>query len=370
MKRKLMGLFAGLMVIFMLLGLAGCGNSEGSKSNSDVSKVAGDYYIDLTDLGMKLTIYLRIENDASFLFSNTTAFEMNKSSGTIQKADDEYIMVYNSVNGEEKSISEGLTSKFTVAEDGSLDFTGCERIYYGSASATTTSDEHPDAKLIAFVIPEDFEEESSESEFKAGTYSASYKSDKGIDYTYNISFYEDNCYLIFAAYTENGRLSFASETGRYGVSTTQLALTPQSGDRVSCDVISNSKLSVSIPSVEKADERKVIEFSKVSGNAELIKNFKSSGSETDAVLNLYSDGSFEVTAGGFTEKGLLSLDTVGGIFKPYPDNPDSAVRGLNQVATVPAGTLFYDNGGKLTLADFRIRTSESLNREKCTFIEE
>ncbi|MDE7124572.1 MAG: hypothetical protein K2N83_03685 [Eubacterium sp.] len=367
MKRKITVLAAGIMAVLIMLGFAGCGNSEGAgKSGSDVSKIVGDYYIDLTDLGMKLTIYLRIGDDGSFLFSNTTAFEVNKSAGTIQKTDDEYLMVYSSVNGEEKSISEGITSKFVAAEDGSLDFTVCEKIYYGSASATTTSADSPDAKLIAYLVPDDYEEESQESEFSVGTYAASYTSDNGTDYTYNISFYEDNSYITFITYNESGKTCFAAETGRYGVSTTQLALTPQSGDRVSCVVISNSKLSVSVPPVDNSDERNVIEFTKSDEDAKFIKSFKSSGS----VLNVYSDGSFEATTNGFTEKGMLSLDTESGVFKPYPDNPTTGVRGLSQVATVPSGTLSYENGGKITLTDFRIRTSDSLNREKCTFIED
>ena len=74
----------------------------------------------------------------------------------VQKGANDYVMVYESVNGADKSISDGLTSSFFVDDEGRLDFTHCEKIYYGSASATTTSDSS-DAKLLAVKIPEGYE---------------------------------------------------------------------------------------------------------------------------------------------------------------------------------------------------------------------
>lgn len=361
-KRIIIALTAAVMA----LAFCACGdNGKGSSSLTSEGgglDAAGDYYIDLTELGMKLTIYLRINADGSFMFSNTTAFEVDKSSGTVEKSKDEYIMVYTSVGGKEKSISDNLNSKFIRAENGDLDFTVCERIYYGSAGATTTSEENKDARLIAKPLTSDYKAPETDSSFKAG----SYIGDNGMA----ASFFEDGSYLLFS-YGEGG---FLCEAGEYGVSTTQLALTPHSGDRISCTVVSESELSLSVPSA--AGERETLTFKKTDAAAEALMTFSGEGKtagtdESFAVdMVLYTDGSALINAGGYEESGLIVPDTAAGSFKLYPDNPNDKARGLKQVENVPAGEMTFDENGAAVLKDLRVRTSDSLNRDKATVTEE
>lgn len=343
-----------VFALILCLLLSGCDAQNSQTGGGLAEAVAGDYYIDLTDLGMKLTIYLRVGEEGTFLFSSTPDFSVNKSDGTLQKVEDEYLMVYTSVNGEAKSISDGLNSKFVVRDDGSLDFTVCERIYYGTASATTTSTEYPDAKLIAFPIPADYTAPSVETAFTAGTYTGTAGTAE-----VTVSFFEDGTYLLLR--TDGGDV--LSETGRYGVSTTQLALTPTGGNRVSCDVVSGTELSVRVPA--QGEEREETTVKKAEGDAKIWKTFSAS----DASMTLYTDGSFRVTAGGFEETGVLTPDTAQGTYKIYPDHPSSGARGLSFVASVPVGTLSL-SGGKWTLSEFRVRTSENLSREKITLTEQ
>ena len=82
-------------------------------------------------------------------------------------------------------------------------------------------------------------------------------------------------------------------------------------------------------------------------------------------MTLYSDGSYKTTADGFTEKGILVIDSETNFIKQYPDHPESGVRGLNQVTTVPAGKLTEEDG-KLTISGLRVRKAEELNRYECT----
>lgn len=111
MKKGLKSAALLLGSVMLVFGLTACGNEEsGSKEAEGTAELAGNYYIDLTDLGMKLTFYLDLEQDGTFMFSNTLDFEVNKSSGTWQKSGDDYMMVYDSVNGEKKSVSDGLTN--------------------------------------------------------------------------------------------------------------------------------------------------------------------------------------------------------------------------------------------------------------------
>lgn len=373
MKQRKTGFYPAVLAVLLAMCMlfTACGTEENKDAagggGGDFSAVAGDYYLDLSELGMGLTIYLRLSEDGSFQFSNTTDFATNKSSGTMQEGAGEYMMVYETVNGEEKSVSDGLTSSFAVKEDGTLDFGGCEKIYYGSASAVTKSEDDPDVVLMAVPLPADYEEQGTESDFTAGTYTA-----QGDGVSYVASFYEDSSYLLMEIREEEGAAVYASETGTYGVSTTQLAVTPSGASRLSGEVISATELSIPVPS-EDGDDRTAVTMTRqeaVETDAVLTGQVDAEdGAGAAVTVTLYSDGTFVSEANGFEEGGVLVLDSASGTFKIYPDHPETAVRGLNQISTVPSGTFAYQDG-KLTLTDFRLRTSESLTREKCSLTQE
>lgn len=393
MKKTLYRLTAAFFAIVVsfaaVLALAGCGSSKTTDSSNSsktdkkaVEAVAGDYYLDLSELGMKLVIYLQLTENGTFQFSNTTDFEINKSSGVIQKGANDYVMVYESVNGADKSISDGLTSSFFVDDQGRLDFTHCEKIYYGSASATTTSDSS-DAKLLAVKLPEGYEQPDTESAFTTGTYTTytakgtaqgeMQGAAPGADRTYTASFYVDNTYVVTESWTENGEKQYFSETGTYGVNTSQLALTPEGKERISCEVLSDSELQIQVLTGADTDSRETLTFKKQEVK-EVTAKLTGTGTVTgtnesfDVTVLLYSDGSYTSRAGSFTENGVFVPDSKDGTFKIYPDNNETKLRGLNQIATVPAGALSSESGS-LKLEGFRVRNSDNLTRYKCEISE-
>lgn len=361
MIRKILILALSCMLAFSAFACADKNESEKQKVGA---AVAGDYYLDLTELGMKLTIYLRLKENGEFIFSNTPAFEVDKSSGTYQSADGGYLMVYSSVNGQPKTAADGLTSKFIVNDAGELDFSVCERVHYGSAGAKTVSELDASIKLIGKRITENYNAASTETQFTEGVYSF-------VEGSRSIfaSFFGDDTYLIFAVENEAGKTAVISEVGRYGVSTTSLALTPQGGDRIACEVMDEKTLDISVP--ESGGERSMHRFAKHEGVIEALCTFSGEGKRTgtdesfQASLIIFSDGSFGSEACGFNEKGLIALDTEGGSFKIYPDHPETGERGISLVGTVPSGKLSFAENGTLTFAELRIRTSSELFREKC-----
>lgn len=378
MKKLVKKCLGFILTVCMVIGLAACGGGSGENTSSvDTSEVAGDYYLDLTDLGMKLTLYLRLDEAGNFLFSNTLDFEVNKSSGTFQKSEDQYIMVYSSVNGEEKSVSDGLTSSFVVMEDGSLDFTTCDCIYYGSATASSTRPETPGAMLIGKIVPEDYEQPGLDSAFEAGVYTTEAVTENGVTYSHTVTFYEDNSYMHVTRYEENGQLAFDYEMGTYGVSTTQLALEPEEVEgadssmsgRTESEIVDGSNLKLSLFASVGAAERTLLDFVKTD-TVDTVASFSGTGSTNEGesfnvTVTLYADGSYEINAGGFVETGVMALDSSADYVKQYPDHPESSVRGLTQVATVPYGVLTEENGS-LVLSGLRVRNSENLTRYECT----
>ena len=292
MKRLLALTLAVLLVL-----LTGC-TAEGEQKTSaaDAGAVAGDYYLNLSQLGMKLTIYLRISENGRFQFSNTTDFTLEKSAGTVQKGEDKYMMVYESVNGEDKTLSEGVTSSFRVNEDGSLDFSVCERIFYGSASAVTVSEDDPNVTLVGVPLPEDYQAASTESQFRSGVYMAH----KG-EHSFCISFYDDNSYLLAEARQEGEQIVYTSESGIYGVSTTQLALTPTGASRLSGEVLSDTELMIPIP---ENGERTALGFALIDGPFE-EKTFSGALEDGTAVSLMLGAYGIFTSAAKPTRKPLL-----------------------------------------------------------------
>lgn len=372
------------LMVCMAFSLAACGGNDedavsggtSSSKNADTSEVANDYYLDLTDLGMKLTVYLRLDAEGNFIFSNTLDFTTNKGSGTFQKSDDAYVMIYDSVNGEEKSISEGITASFVVTEDGNLDFSGSDVVPYGSANINTVAEDDASIKLMGHIVTEDFAAPSTESAFQSGSYTTEMVQENGVYYTHMISFYEDNTYLHFMSYEQDGNMMFASETGTYGVSTSQLALEPEISNaeaghsgRVECEIVDGSNLVVSVYPYAGATERVSMNFTKVN-MVSMLGSFYGSGTVTgstdtfSAELTIYEDGSYETVAEGFTEEGILVLNSANNSVKQYPNHPETGVKGLSQVTTVPAGAMTSEDS--VINIQLRVRTSENLTRYACT----
>ena len=377
MKKTIKIVALMLFALYTVFGLAGCNQPTANESKSSEkvkNAVAGDYYLDLTELGMKLTVYLRLDDAGAFTFSNTLSFETVKSAGSYQFSDGGYLMVFTNVNGEEKSISDGLNSGFTVQTDGSLDFSGYGIVPYGSASISTSVDDDSSVKLIAYPVTENFVAPSTESAFQPGFYTCAAITEGDVEYHHTASFFEDNTYLIFTRYEEDGKLCLAYETGNYGVSTSQLALEPgesEHSERIQCEIVDGASLKLSILPHPAATERTIIDFAKqesVEPIADLVGVGSIGGSVVtfDVTFTLYQDGSYVAVADGHEEKGMIAIDTSAQTAKQYPDHPATSVRGISQVATVPYAQCGYSEDGRLTLTDLRVCTSENLTRFKAT----
>ena len=114
MKKFWKSVLALLTASILLLSFAACNGDEtsdpaqsGSESTgaeSGVKEIAGDYSIDISGAGMALTLYLRIEENGNFKFSNSKEFETDKNSGTVRAADSGYLMVYSTVTQSEREV--------------------------------------------------------------------------------------------------------------------------------------------------------------------------------------------------------------------------------------------------------------------------
>ena len=136
MKKLWLFVVTSILALAMSFTLVACGgnenNDDGAGGDADVADVVGDYSVDLSALGMPLTVYLRISEDGTFKFSSATDFVADKNSGTVSKISTGYVMIYSTINNESAS---GKTTNFTKESDGSLKFDGT--VYYGSTKPSS-----------------------------------------------------------------------------------------------------------------------------------------------------------------------------------------------------------------------------------------
>ncbi len=113
-----------MLLAFLSFGIVAC---NGEDPEEEPFEHAGEYEIDIEDLGMPLIVYLRIEEDGTFTFASDSEFEDTRNTGEVRETDDEeYMMVY-----DEGTHEDPVTSTFVV-EDGNLRFTST--MPYGEAN--------------------------------------------------------------------------------------------------------------------------------------------------------------------------------------------------------------------------------------------
>ncbi|PWM74608.1 MAG: hypothetical protein DBX59_03505 [Bacillota bacterium] len=132
--KKAWKLLCALLAAVLAFGLVACNPEKGpddggNGGNETKIEIAGTYSIDLSAMEMPLTIYLKVEENGDFKFSNTKTFEMEKSSGTISKTSTDYLMLYKKVNGNDVT---GKTCNLTKETNGNLKFVGT--ILYASVT--------------------------------------------------------------------------------------------------------------------------------------------------------------------------------------------------------------------------------------------
>lgn len=213
MKKAWKALLAALLAAVMVFGLVACNDNPegpgtgGNGGNGTKIEIAGTYKIDLSPF-MQLTIYLKVEENGNFKFSDTKAFEKEKSSGTVSKVEDAYLMLYKKVNGSDVT---GETCNLTKETNGNLKFVG--KILYGTVTINSPmQNEDTEEDVYFYAVPATNDGEEGESEtLEIGLY---YGAD-GI-YQYYLNLLEGGSFTAFVSYEMQGMgAGFAYDYGTY-----------------------------------------------------------------------------------------------------------------------------------------------------------
>ena len=279
-----------LCILTALLLLAGCTLAE-------EAPLAGTYQLDASPLGMPLTVYLTIDENNAFQWSNKQTDGQDKGSGTIGTQDGLYLMLYSdSTNDQVK------TATFTV-DGGKLLFS--TRVPYGAASLSPNTEDpdhiiYPVAKKIVY-------------EEWLGEYVGSLEvSAMGSAIVYNVTLTLDLGaeYTLVSTFAMGGETYEYTQEGAFSIADGQIVLDGKDGQTGTIDengIVVNAFLSQMASSPREVTLQKAV---------------------TAAVAGEYA-GVKDMSMMGFVVNASLALDAVGGyVFTAsIPDEEDYVIQG-------------------------------------------
>ncbi len=222
--KKLFKVMSVLLVFVMLFSLASCtGNTDskdtGTSNQGDVNTpngdgdkfadIAGEYFLDGTDLGMPLKWYIKITADGTFKISTARDFSVDKGNGEVGAKDGTYMFMYSdSTNEKPKTATFKLENK---------DLVFSTSVPVGGASVSPTDDGiYPKAVLIAH-------EELLGSYF--GSYEKTSAMAGSVLYEYKLTLTYGSKYIFSSSFEMMGSTYTRVETGTFAVADKEISFT-------------------------------------------------------------------------------------------------------------------------------------------------
>jgi len=285
--------------------------------------IAGVYQIDITQLGMPLVFYLRINPDGAFMLSPNTNFDPGESrgQGVIGESQGIYMMIY-----QEHTSDNPKTATF-ILDGPNLLFQST--LPYGSSNIINTA-EDPDDPEITYTLTADT---LALSEYY-GTYAGSHSVQamgSAIDYAYTLTLKAGLRYEFSSEFAMGGEVYTYSETGSWNVDGDEFTLVPAGEEAVQGTMDADGAITVGIRASEMARSR------------------------TESLLRIATHADFAGTYVGlkatamYTANVTMVLDMFGayrytadvGMPEPYEETGSYDVSGT-QIAFTPDGGTAYN----------------------------
>lgn len=240
MQRKFTVGTVFLLAMLLVLSIAASGASR-------YEALAGVYQIDITQLGMPLVFYLRIDADGAFMLSPNTKFDPAESrgEGVIAGSEGVYMMIY-----KEHTPDNPKTATF-VLDGPNLVFQST--LPYGSSNIINSA-EDPDNPEIVYTLTADT---LALSEYY-GTYAGSHSVQAmggTIEYTYTLAVGAGLRYEFVSEFTLDGTVYTYSETGSWTIDGEVFTLDPADGPSVQGTINAAGEITIGIRPSEMARSR-------------------------------------------------------------------------------------------------------------------
>ena len=321
MKKFLAILLSLMLAATLAVSLTACGPGEGS--DGDPIDVAGVYSIDLSEAGMGMTVYLKIEEDGAFTFAANDTFAEAKSAGTVSQPDSSYLMVFSSVNGDSVDVGTN-TCHFSKQSDGSLAFEGT--IPYGTATFTSPMENDAGVMVTIAAVPytSGGGDDTNKNTVEPGLYYGEHTTEgmMGTTYHYYLTIREDGKFTSFVTFEAMGSACMGYDYGTYSASGSMCRMTSSVYDDPETEADDNltEALTVDKDGVYTADVRMsrmasdtvqiTVEKLKTAPT-EIVASYEGTNEGYTLFLDIYADGAYEFSAMADGEESASETGFIG-----------------------------------------------------------
>jgi hypothetical protein len=211
--QKITGL---MLIMFLALTSFACGGSTTSITTEapEETSIVGEYLIDITDLGMPLQFYLKIDADNKFYLAPDREYLNDKGHGTIGSSGNTYMLIYSDSTSEEPK-----TSTFTMSEK-NIHFQ--TNLPYGSSNlpASKVDEDNPD--ITYYLVGKTLMYEDYFGEYAGGHTVSAMGSD--VEYNYYLKLEAGREFKFVSNYSMSGTDYEYLESGYYDFSNSELTL--------------------------------------------------------------------------------------------------------------------------------------------------
>ncbi|MFA5289656.1 MAG: hypothetical protein WC351_01275 [Candidatus Izemoplasmatales bacterium] len=336
-------LFKPLISVMLVLGFAFVGlacNGQTTVPTTGATEevsIYGEYSIDITDLGMPLVFYLKIESDNTFQLAPDRQFDVDKGHGTVGQSGSTYMFIYS-----DSTLDEPKTSTFTV-ENNNLHFSTL--LHYGASRLGPSKEDDDNPEIVYWLVAKTLHNESVFGEYMGGHTVGAMGS--SVEYEYALSLKAGNEFAFISNYEMGGESYDYEESGFFAVQGSQIILKIADEDDVVGTINQDGSITIGVKPSEMGERsERLLQLAVTASCASTYTGYKkeTSGStviyDTSATLILDKFGGYIFTAvdaesGTITETGSFTITGTQLTF--YPSDSEEEISGtlVNYQLTAP-----------------------------------
>lgn len=300
--------------------LSACGQSKPNEANvapvqsqeppqeaEETFDLHGDYAIDISDLGMALTFYLRIREDNTFVLSANRQFSDDRGSGTIGELDGTYLMIY--------SDSTPDKSKTATFERIGPNLIFRSTLPYGSANIMFEREDEENPEIIYHLMGHKYIYEEYYD-----TYLGSQTVD-GVEYEYVLDLGAGARYKLNSS-KDSAEGSVYEEKGAFRVSSNTIKITPDGEQEFVGSILDDGALELDVKPEASAQRAKVL--FRVATTAEHAGDWYAQNEAGEkAALRLDYFGGYTLTTGSTKEEGTFAVSQGAITFRKHGEELES-----------------------------------------------
>ncbi len=223
-----------ILAFFLAIVLLACQTTT-TTTKADF-ELAGEYEIDITNLGMPLVFYLKMETDSTFKLSSNRNYDVDKGHGTVAGSGGTYMLLYSDSTTENPK-----TATFTVVNQNLLFSTN---LPYGASNINFMKVDDDDPEITYYLMAKIYAFEDRLGEY-AGSHTVSAMGSE-ITYQYSIHLKPGLEYTFRSDFEMGGEAYSYDEKGIFTISGMTITITPEGQSAIEGVIKEDGSLDLSV----------------------------------------------------------------------------------------------------------------------------